>query len=124
METGPTDCEYMYRAILHPNVMQKFLKNPDGMIELVKSFARDELDVYDEIDISKNPELRQDGKVVVVTGAGRGIGQVGASQALCDYELTKSAAIGYRIDVRESKRTSCMYLFKNSCGTARDETND
>ena len=114
----------MYRAILHPDMMQNFLKNPDGMTELVKSFARDELDVYDEIDISKNPELRQDGKVVIVTGAGRGIGQVGASQDLRKNRLTKSAAPGYCINVRESERSSCMYLFENSRGIARDETND
>jgi hypothetical protein len=82
METGPTDCEFMYRAILHPDVMQNFLKDPDGMTKLVSSFARDEIDVYDEIDITKTPELRQDGKVVIVTGAGRGIGQVGCIQAL------------------------------------------
>ena len=76
MDTGPTDCEFMYKAVLHPDAVQNFLKDPDGMTKLVSSFASDEIDVYDEIDISKNPGLRQDGKVVIVTGAGRGIGQV------------------------------------------------
>jgi hypothetical protein len=76
MEATATDCDFMFRIALESNVMQRFLANPNGMTDLVHCFARDEVDVYDEVDVSKRSELQQDRKIVVITGAGRGIGRV------------------------------------------------
>ena len=83
MDASSTDCDFMFRSAFNPGVVQDFIANPDGMTQLMHCFARDELDVYDRVDVSVRPDLRRDGKVVVVTGAGRGIGRVRSS--ICGY---------------------------------------
>lgn len=76
MATGATDVDYMSREFMDPSKMQEFMSDPNGFVKLLHFTPRDEIDVYDAVDVTKQPELRQEGKVVIVTGAGRGIGRV------------------------------------------------
>ena len=71
-----TDSEFLYRAAFTPGVMEGFKNDPDNMSNILHFTERDEVVLYDEIDPTKRPKLKQDGKVVVITGAGRGVGKV------------------------------------------------
>ena len=71
-----TNCDFMYDAIFAPGKMENFLNDPENMENILHFPPNDEREVYDEVDPEKNVDLRQDGKVVVITGAGRGIGRV------------------------------------------------
>lgn len=71
-----TDCEFMAREISSPEKMEKFLNDPESFNNLFHFTEHDEFDVYDEVNPLKKPELSQSGKVVVITGGGRGIGRV------------------------------------------------
>lgn len=76
MATGATDVDYMAREAMNPSKMQEFMSDKDGFVKLMHFTPHDEIDVYDAVDVTKQPELRQEGKVAIVTGAGRGIGRV------------------------------------------------
>ena len=71
-----TDCEFLYRAAFTPGAMGSFMDHPDNMSNILHFTAHDVVDIYDEVNTDKRTELRQDGKVIVVTGAGRGVGRV------------------------------------------------
>lgn len=68
--------DQIYRSILHPDKASEDLQDPDVFTKIIHYTPHDEVDVYDAVDVTKRPELRQEGKVVIVTGAGRGIGRV------------------------------------------------
>ena len=56
--------------------METFMDDPDNMSNILHFTKHDMADLYDEVDPEKRPELRQDGNVVAITGAGRGVGRV------------------------------------------------
>lgn len=71
-----TDVDFFAKAsFLHPDGIQAFLGKESAMRDLYAFTEHDERDLYDNINAKKTPELKQDDKVVVVTGA-RGIGRV------------------------------------------------
>lgn len=61
---------------MHRYGMDKIFGDPDGYLKCLHLTPHDVTDLYDAIDVTKQPELKQEGKVVIVTGAGRGIGRV------------------------------------------------
>lgn len=69
----------MYNAIFASGKMENFLSDPENMESVLHYTPDDERDVYGEVNPDKNPQLNQAGKVVVVTGAGRGLGRLSAS---------------------------------------------
>lgn len=71
-----TNVDFFAKAsFFHPDGVQAFLGKESAVRDLFAFTEHDERDVYDTINVERTPELRQDGKVVVVTGA-RGIGRV------------------------------------------------
>ena len=70
------DCDIIVRQMIDPEDRQRFGQDPDAMDRTFQFTQKTEHDVYPSIDPSKASELRQDGRVVMVTGAGRGIGRV------------------------------------------------
>ena len=71
-----TDCDKLIREISDPEAAQRFYQDADGMDSLYQFTSKTQHDVYASIDPKTTPELGQQGKVVLVTGAGRGIGRV------------------------------------------------
>lgn len=61
---------------MHRYGFAQILQDPDGYLKCLHLTPRDETDMYDAIDVTKQPKLKQEGKMVIVTGAGRGIGRV------------------------------------------------
>ena len=83
MATGATDCDFLYNGGLKAELFEQFMSGDSSFEKLVAYTPHDEHSVYDVIDVSRRSELRQDGKVVVITGAGRGIGRVSGSAVRC-----------------------------------------
>lgn len=71
--TAATDCDFMTRAAFNPE--NNFFAREEATADLYGFTAHNAHDIYDEINFEKRKDLRQDGKVVVITGA-RGIGRV------------------------------------------------
>ena len=67
------DC--LLRKLSTPEQQQAFRSNPDSLHDIYHLTPTDSHDIYDLIDPEKNPKLSQEGKVVLITGASRGIGQ-------------------------------------------------
>ena len=82
-----TDSEFLYRAAFTTGVMGSFLDDPDNMSNILHFTPNDECSVYDEVDPDKRPGLSQVGKVVVITGAGRGVGRVSVEPS--SYQVRK-----------------------------------
>lgn len=72
MATGATDVDYMAREMMKPT----FVSDPNAFTNLLHFTPHNEIELYDAIDVTKQAELRQEGKVAIITGAGRGIGRV------------------------------------------------
>jgi len=70
-----TDCDFLAKIAFGPDGREKFFNNPSGQLDSYHFTPHDVHDTYDAIDVNKNQELKQDGKVVLITGA-RGIGRV------------------------------------------------
>ncbi|KAK5162454.1 hypothetical protein LTR04_003728 [Oleoguttula sp. CCFEE 6159] len=71
-----TDCDNLLRRFVDPETQQRFFQDPDGVAGLYQFTSKTSHHVYVAIDPTKTPELEQRGVVVLVTGAGRGIGRV------------------------------------------------
>ena len=78
MAVAATDCDSMTCALLNGETGHQVFSDPDGVTNLFHLTPRNEYEVYDEVDVEKQQGLLQEGKVVVVTGGGRGIGKVSA----------------------------------------------
>lgn len=83
-----TDCDFMARQTDTPEKIEKLFSDPESFNKLLHFTEHDEFDIYDEVNPQKRPELSQDGKVVVITGGGRGIGRVSTP----DRAITKHSA--------------------------------
>jgi hypothetical protein len=75
-----TTYDFMVRQMITPEKQQALFGDPEGFVKLFHFTKDDTHGVYPYIDpvAEGNKErLSQAGKVVLVTGAGRGIGKVG-----------------------------------------------
>ena len=77
--TNMLDCDHMIRSLTDPETRQRFFQSPEGPNEMYQFTSSTAHDVYAAIDPAKTLELGQQGKVVLITGAGRGIGRVRTS---------------------------------------------
>lgn len=71
-----TTYDFMARRFMDPVKMQRMLTEPEGMNDVFHFTPTNEHDVYPYIDVRENKSLMQTGKVVLITGASRGIGRV------------------------------------------------
>lgn len=74
-----TTYDFLMRKLGTPEATKEFLANPNSLHDAYHFTPTNVHEVYDTIDPLKNPKLSQEGKVVFITGANRGIGRVGAS---------------------------------------------
>jgi hypothetical protein len=72
MQQAATDSEFFYQAAFAPGAMQEFLSDPDNMSKVLHFTPHDEVGVYDAVDHTKVAGLDQTGRIVAITGAGRG----------------------------------------------------
>jgi hypothetical protein len=73
-----TTYDFVIRKLGTPEAQKEFLSNTNSLHDPYHFTPTDVHDVYDAIDPLKNPKLSQEGKVVFITGANRGIGRVSA----------------------------------------------
>ena len=73
-----TDSDFLFRAAFAPGAMDTFLDDPDNMSNILHFTEHDEVEIYDAVNPNLQPDLSQAGKVVAITGAGRGVGRVSA----------------------------------------------
>jgi len=73
-----TTYDYVIRKLGTQEQQQAFLSNPNSLHDYYHFTPTDVHEVYGAIDPLKNPKLSQEGKVVLITGANRGIGRVSA----------------------------------------------
>lgn len=66
-----TTCDFLINFISAAGGMESFLAVPTNTENVLHFTDHDERDIYAAVDVDQNSELRQDGKVVVITGAGR-----------------------------------------------------
>jgi len=75
-----TTYDFMAQQLMTPEKQQAFCGDPEGFVKLFHFTKDDTHTVYPYIDPAaegNKERLSQAGKVVLVTGAGRGIGKVG-----------------------------------------------
>lgn len=75
-----TTYDYVIRQLGSQEQQKAFLSNPNSLHDPYHFTPTDVHEVYDAIDPLKNPKLLQEGKVVFITGANRGIGRVSDSR--------------------------------------------
>lgn len=73
---GVTTYDCLMRSLAKPEQQQAFFSNPNSLHDPYHLTPTDAHEVYDAVDPLKNPKLSQEGKVVFITGANRGIGRV------------------------------------------------
>lgn len=75
MASQVTDCDAVVRKVAEKGGFEEFFKD-ERILQTLFSWTENEAEnLYHDIDPSKNSNLDQSGKVILVTGAGRGIGQ-------------------------------------------------
>lgn len=87
MPANVTDSDHMVRIIRDPEAAGAFMTNPDSLNNTYQFTSKLEHDVYPSIDPT-NLALSQEGKVVLITGAGRGIGRVRLNSTMGGPQLT------------------------------------
>lgn len=76
--TPATTFDFVIHKLATPEAQKEFLSNPYSLHDPYHFTPTDVHEVYDAIDPLKNPKLSQEGKVIFITGANRGIGEVSA----------------------------------------------
>ena len=72
-----TTYDHFVSALATPEQQQRFRSEPDSMNDLFSFTPSHAHEVYDFINPQENPALLQTGRVVLITGASRGVGKVG-----------------------------------------------